>query len=71
MSSLTYRRLAFSKGVPYLLLVLGLASLEAIGSRVFEYTWFVGPTLPLVETNAVPAAVSLLVLGAVWMAVFS
>jgi len=67
MTSLTDRRLTFGKGVPYLIIVLGLASLEAIGSRVFEYTWTVGPTLPLVETNAVAAAVSLLLLGVVWM----
>lgn len=67
MGSLTYRRVTFNKGVPHLALVLGLASLEAIGSRVFEYTWTVGPTLPLVETNAVAAAVSLVVLGVVWM----
>jgi membrane protease YdiL (CAAX protease family) len=67
MRSLTNRSLTFSDGIPALLLVLVLASLEAIGSRVFAYTWTVGPTLPLVETNAVAAAVSISVLVAVWM----
>lgn len=70
MSALTDRRLTFSEGIPYLLVVLGLASLEAVGSRVFEYMWSVGPELPLVETNAVAAGVSLLILGAV-LVVFS
>lgn len=67
MSVDTNHKIKFSRGVLFLLLVLGLATIEAIGSRVLNYAWDVGPTIPVVESNPFAAVVSLGVLAAVWI----
>lgn len=60
------RSIVFRRGVGFLLVVLVLATVEAIASRIFAASWAVGPTVPVVETTVIAAGSSLVVLGAVW-----
>ena len=50
-----------------LLLVLGLALLEATGSRLLRYAWDVGPPLPVVDGNLLATVLSLGVLAGAWL----
>ena len=62
----TGRPITFRRGIPFLLLVLGLVLVEAIGSRILRYAWDPGPIVPVVESNATAAVVSLVILGLAW-----
>lgn len=60
------RSITFRRGVGFLVVVLALATLEAIASRIFDSTLAVGPTVPIVETTVIAAGSSLVVLGLGW-----
>jgi membrane protease YdiL (CAAX protease family) len=60
------KSIRFRRGVGLLLVVVALASVEAIASRVLGSVWAVGPTVPIVESNAIAAGSSLVILGLVW-----
>lgn len=57
------RRIPIRIGSMLFLAVLTLGLLEAIGARVLAYSWELGPTLPIVQSDAVAAVLSLAVLG--------